>query len=323
MSLAAEILAILVSKGRFSISSLAQRLGINSASLEVEIDRINEDMKFIGQFDDDMVGFNQVSELLCAEKIRAELGVFSDRFILNVVPETGSTNDDLLDVIRSGSAQDRYIRIAENQSAGRGTKGRAWLSIPGGSLTFSILRSISSKDTKKGISTLPLMVGLSIVRSLNAIANIDCQLKWPNDVLFHGKKLAGVLIESVSVSGQHHVVIGVGINICIPKILMNEVDQPIADLYGLGLSIDRNVLLGKIIVEMDGILERYFTDGFDYFRQEWCQLHAYQNQRVCFVLPDGQKLDGDILDVDAGGALVLKVAGEVKRFISGEIRINV
>ena len=167
------------------------------------------------------------------------------------------------------------------------------------------------------------MVGLSIVRSLNAAANIDCRLKWPNDVLSHCKKLAGVLIESVSVGGQHHIVIGIGINIRIPKVLMNEIDQPVADLYGLGLHIYRNVLLANLILDLDGMLERYFIDGFDLFRQDWCQLHAYQNQRVSFVLPDGQQLDGDILDVDSDGALVLSVAGKSRRFISGEIRINV
>ncbi|MDA1331116.1 MAG: biotin--[acetyl-CoA-carboxylase] ligase [Proteobacteria bacterium] len=323
MSLSAEIMSILSLTGHFSIKSLAQRLGISSESLEVEIDRINEGSIFIERFNNDMVGFNQVSELLCVDKIRARLGVFPDRFVLNVVSETGSTNDDLLNVIRSGSAQDRLIQIAETQTAGRGTKGRSWLSIPGGSLTFSILRSISSEDTQKGISTVPLVVGLAIVRSLNTIANIDCRLKWPNDVLCHGKKLAGVLTESVLVGGQYHIVIGIGINICIPKILMNEIDQPVTDLYDLGFRIDRNVLLGNLILELDGMLEQYFTDGFDFFRQEWCQLHAYHNQRISFVLPDGQQLDGDILDVDAEGALILKVAGKVRRFISGVIRFNV
>ena len=323
MSLSADILSILSLKGRTSIKSLAQQLEVGSEELTVEIDRINEGCRFIGQFGDDVVGFNQVADLLCGDKIRTGLGALSDRFVLNVVSETGSTNDDLLNVIRSGSAQNRLIRIAETQTAGRGTKGRSWLSIPGGSLTFSILRSIPSGNAQKGISTLPLVVGLSIVRSLNAAANIDCRLKWPNDVLSHGKKLAGVLIESVSVGGQHHIVIGIGINIRIPKVLMNEIDQPVADLYGLGLHIDRNVLLANLILDLDGMLERYFIDGFDLFRQDWCQLHAYQNQRVSFVLPDGQQLDGDILDVDSDGALVLSVAGKSRRFISGEIRINV
>lgn len=323
MSLSADILSILSLKGRTSIKSLAQQLEVGSEELTVEIDRINEGCRFIGQFGDDVVGFNQVADLLCGDKIRTGLGALSDRFVLNVVSETGSTNDDLLNVIRSGSAQNRLIRIAETQTAGRGTKGRSWLSIPGGSLTFSILRSIPSGNTQKGISTLPLVVGLSIVRSLNAAANIDCRLKWPNDVLSHGKKLAGVLIESVSVGGQHNIVIGIGINIRIPKVLMNEIDQPVADLYGLGLHIDRNVLLANLILDLDGMLERYFIDGFDLFRQDWCQLHAYQNQRVSFVLPDGQQLDGDILDVDSDGALVLSVAGKSRRFISGEIRINV
>ena len=131
MSLSADILSILSLKGRTSIKSLAQQLEVGSEELTVEIDRINEGCRFIGQFGDDVVGFNQVADLLCGDKIRTGLGALSDRFVLNVVSETGSTNDDLLNVIRSGSAQNRLIRIAETQTAGRGTKGRSWLSIPG------------------------------------------------------------------------------------------------------------------------------------------------------------------------------------------------
>ena len=89
----------------------------------------------------------------------------------------------------------------------------------------------------------------------------------------------------------------------------------------------------RTLLDLDGIIPDdnsgssikalFFIDGFDLFRREWCQLHAYQNQTVSFVLPDGQQLNGDILDVDSDGALILSVAGESRRFISGEIRINV
>ena len=85
MSLSAEILSILSLKGHSSIKSLAQKLEVDLDTLTVEIDRINEGWRFIGRFDDDVVGFNEVSDLLCVDKVRTRLGTLSDRFVLDVV----------------------------------------------------------------------------------------------------------------------------------------------------------------------------------------------------------------------------------------------
>ena len=94
------------------------------------------------------------------------------------------------------------------------------------------------------------------------------------------------------------------------------------DIYRLGSVIDRNLILGKLIEELDFTLERYLIEGFGYFRAEWRELNAYQNQQISFALPDGERCEGEVIDVDENGALVLEVAGKVKRFISGEIQIK-
>ncbi|MBA4740970.1 MAG: biotin--[acetyl-CoA-carboxylase] ligase [Burkholderiales bacterium] len=321
MSLAREILSTLSVTGISSIKHLGRKLGANLRDVEAAIHQINQGPTFITRLEGEMVMLSQVSERLCAEKIRAVAGLDADRFSFEVTAKTASTNDDLLALIRAGQAQDRLIRIAETQTAGRGTKGRQWISIPGGSVTFSMLRSVSSAAMLRGIATIPLVVGLSLVRSINALADVDCRLKWPNDILFDKQKLAGVLIESTSISGQCFVVIGIGVNICLPQTLIKDIDQPAIDLHSLGASIDRNVLVGSAVLELDNVLERYFADGFDFFRSDWCAMHAYHNRRISFVLPGGRQVEGDVLDVDSNGALIVSVNGKAERYISGEVQI--
>ncbi|MDG1226184.1 MAG: biotin--[acetyl-CoA-carboxylase] ligase [Burkholderiales bacterium] len=322
MSLAREIFSNLQSERACTLKSLAVSLGVDLTTLENELDHINNDITFIERYSDGTVALGQVSDVLCLGKIRSNLGLAADRFKFELVSETGSTNDDLLNRIRSGAAQDGVVRISEIQTAGRGTKGRVWLSIPGGSLTFSILRTIPANNVEKGMASIPLVVGLVIARSLDKCAEVTCRLKWPNDVVANGGKLAGVLMESVLVNGVYHLVIGIGINICLPQALIDEVDQPVVDIYRLGSVIDRNLILGKLIEELDFTLERYLIEGFGYFRAEWRELNAYQNQQISFALPDGERCEGEVIDVDENGALVLEVAGKVKRFISGEIQIK-
>ena len=322
MGLSSEILSILSSRGASSIEYLRQRLGANSRDIEAAVSKLNQSAPFITRSESEIFTLNQVSDGLSSEKIRAQLGCSADRFILEVVSTTASTNDDLLSMIREGRAQDRLIRVAETQTSGRGTKGRPWISVPGGSLTFSILRSVTDTSLLKDISSLPLVVGLSLVRSINASADIDCRLKWPNDILFQRKKLGGILIESTSINRQCFVVIGVGINVCVPRALLEDINQPAIDLHSLGASIDRNILIGNMLIELDNLLDRYFVDGFDYFRKEWCAMHAYHNQMVSFALPDGRRLEGEVIDVDSNGALVLNINGKVRRYISGEIQLN-
>lgn len=322
MSLSKEILSTLSVTGTSSMAYLSQKLGANLRELEEAVCQINQGRTFVTRIEDKMLALSEVSKRLCTKRIRAVLGLDADRFRFELTAKTASTNDDLLTLIKTGRAQDRLIRIAETQTAGRGTKGRQWVSIPGGSLTFSILRSVAPAAMLRGISALPLVVGLSIVRSINALADVDCRLKWPNDVLSDKKKLAGVLIESTSISGHHFVVIGIGINVCLPQTLMKDIDQPVIDLHSLGASIDRNDLVGNLVIELDNMLERYFTDGFDFFRSEWCAMHAYHNRKVFFALPDGEKIEGDVVDVDLDGALILNVDGKVARYISGEIQIT-
>jgi BirA family biotin operon repressor/biotin-[acetyl-CoA-carboxylase] ligase len=153
-------------------------------------------------------------------------------FTVEIVPQIDSTNTELMRRAKSGHVQP-ILLVAEQQTAGRGRMGREWVD---GSLSFSLGLPLTATDW----SGLSLAVGLAVVGSLHPAL----QLKWPNDVLFQGRKLAGILIETMTVSGVRFAVIGVGVNIHLPHDV--ALRTPPASLQELLPTLDRGQVLHKI-----------------------------------------------------------------------------
>ena len=143
-------------------------------------------------------------ELWPAEPIWEQVSPLLPGFTVEVLPEIDSTNAALMRRARAGQTEPTLL-VAERQSAGRGRMGRPWQSAVGDSLTFSLGLPYTPRDW----SGLSLAVGLSVAESLHP----DIQLKWPNDLWWHERKLAGILIEAATVGGRSQVVIGIGINV--------------------------------------------------------------------------------------------------------------
>ncbi|MCX7177879.1 MAG: biotin--[acetyl-CoA-carboxylase] ligase [Proteobacteria bacterium] len=148
-------------------------------------------------------------ERLTTVAIAAALGELSKRFDVDVLAECDSTNTRLLALAEAGAPAGTVI-ATERQLAGRGRRGHSWLSATGASLTFSLLWRFSPDRALTGLS---LAVGVAVARALEALGIADVQLKWPNDVLLRGGKLAGVLIELVPGARPSAAVIGIGINL--------------------------------------------------------------------------------------------------------------
>ena len=129
---------------------------------------------------------------------------------LDVVPSTGSTNADLLARAADPASPEGQVLVAEEQTAGRGRLGRSWSSVPGASLTFSVLlRPAAVPAARRG--WLTLLAGVAVASAVRSVAGVDAVLKWPNDVLAGDRKLAGILAEQ-SPDGSA-VVIGTGLNV--------------------------------------------------------------------------------------------------------------
>jgi BirA family transcriptional regulator, biotin operon repressor / biotin---[acetyl-CoA-carboxylase] ligase len=241
-------------------------------------------------------------------------GLWTD---ISVLAETGSTNADLLAAAGRG-APEGLVLAAETQTDGRGRLGRAWLSVPEGALTFSVLLRPRSVP-QAARSWLPLLAGVAVASALRRVPGVDARLKWPNDVLVNDSKLAGILAEQ---SGDA-IVVGVGINV-----RARQQDLPIAtaislELLGAG-DVDRSQLLAAVLGEIERWYRRWTgarpgdADSCG-LRQAYLRLSATAGRPVQVQLPGGRLLTGIARDVDAVGRLLVESAGGLIAVSAGDV----
>ena len=241
-------------------------------------------------------------------------------FTVEVLPELDSTNSELMRRLRSGVV-DPVLLIAEHQSAGRGRMARQWYSSGAvgaatgpGSLTFSLGLPMAPKDW----SGLSLAVGLSLAQSLHP----DITLKWPNDLWWQGRKLAGILIETAnaraaSALGGRYVVIGIGLNIQCPAAL-GLATEP-AGLAECLPGINAGQALAQLIGPLVDTLLTFEQQGFAPFQAAFNARDALR--QVAVTLSDG--LQGTALGVDPVGALQVQTAQGVQRVTSAEVSVRI
>jgi BirA family biotin operon repressor/biotin-[acetyl-CoA-carboxylase] ligase len=241
-------------------------------------------------------------------------------FELSFFDSVDSTNTRLLDLAALGQAH-RTVLLAEWQETGRGRRGRQWLAPLGGGLTFSLLWRFNRPLAE--LSGLSLAVGLGLARAAVALGARGVAVKWPNDVLHQGAKLAGILVEvQGDALGPGTAVIGVGLNVHLPEPERQFIDQPVTDLTSiLGDAPERNTLLCGVLAELGAVLEHFDQDGFAALRADWEALHAYQGREVS--LSGGREpVHGRVLGVDPDGALLLDTATGPRRVLSGEMSLR-
>jgi BirA family transcriptional regulator, biotin operon repressor / biotin---[acetyl-CoA-carboxylase] ligase len=219
---------------------------------------------------------------------------------IRVTSETGSTNADLLAEAQAGAAEG-LVLTAETQTAGRGRLGRSWSSPPRAALVFSVLlRPVTV--TPAGRAWLPLLTGIAVAAALRAEAGVTATLKWPNDVLVDGRKVAGILAEAHGGA----VVAGVGLNVTLTRA---ELPVPTATslLLENATCLDRERLLAAILTEL---ASRYtaWTAGPDPagLRAEYLRWCVTVGREVRVELPGGAALAGTATDVDETGRLAVQ-----------------
>ena len=254
--------------------------------------------------------------------IIAALGKRAEALTIEVADCLDSTNSELT---RRAGRDDihRHLLVAEWQTAGRGRRGRGWTAVLGGSLTFSLgWRFLQGAGH---LSALPLAVGVALARALEGAGFSGVELKWPNDLICGDAKLGGILVElSGDALGPSLAIVGVGLNIHLPASCKRDIGQPATDLTTIGgrRPIDRNALLARFVAELVTVLERYADAGFAPLRAAWQRRHAYQEKPVQVLLPDGARVRGRVVGIDAAGALVLDSGGRRLHFVSGEVSLR-
>ncbi|OBI95150.1 biotin--[acetyl-CoA-carboxylase] ligase [Mycobacterium asiaticum] len=235
--------------------------------------------------------------------LRAEvLGDSSYWRQLDVVAQAGSTNADLLARAASGADIDGAVLIAEHQTAGRGRHGRGWSASPRAQITMSVGVRVDDVPAA-GWGWLSLATGLAVVDAVAGVSTVEAGLKWPNDVLAHGAKLAGILAEVT----QPFAVVGVGLNVTEAP---EDVDGPGAtSLLDQGVAQpDRTVLAGRLLRELgDRIAAWRAAGGADSrLANDYRARSLTIGSRVRAELPGGQALVGIARDIDEQGRLCLQ-----------------
>ena len=229
-----------------------------------------------------------------------------------------STNAEALRAIDSGAAAP-FVVTAERQTAGRGRRGRKWVSPFAENIYYSlVLRMDGGMRQLEGLS---LVVGLAVLSALRAVGLSDAGLKWPNDVLVGNKKIAGILLELVGDPADVcHVVLGIGINVNMR--LASEVDQAWTSVFlESGRLVNRNTLISRLNDSLLMYLKRHAAEGFTAIQAEWEQNHLWQGREVSLIAGVHQ-VDGTVMGIDQQGALRMSVNGEVKVYSGGELSLR-
>ena len=237
---------------------------------------------------------------------------------VEVVEETGSTNADLL--ARAATLAGPLLLVARNQTAGRGRAGRSWLSSSEGSLTFSLAWYFEGGLPR--LTGLPLAVGVALAETLDRLG-VQVALKWPNDVLRDGDKLAGILIETQAApAGGVWAVIGIGLNLVMPDELEAQIGRSVASLPWLA-RMDRDALLAALLDGLAGALREFERAGFGAFAARWNLRHAWQGETVT-VLDRGAVLqEGSAAGVDDAGRLLLDTPEGRIAVLAGDVSLRV
>ncbi|OOF53946.1 biotin--[acetyl-CoA-carboxylase] ligase [Rodentibacter genomosp. 2] len=225
-------------------------------------------------------------------------------------PVISSTNEWILQNIAHLRKGD--LCLTEYQTAGRGRRGRQWLSPFAGQMMFSFYWTF---DPKKSIEGLSLVVGLAIAEML------DVQVKWPNDILFDGRKLGGILIEIANhKNGLLNLVIGVGINVSLPA--QAEISQPYAQLCEINPNVDRQTLFPKLIQHLYRRLDCFEKEGIgEEFQQTWQRHNAFFDNEVNVITEQGI-ISGIEQGIDKWGYLQLLCENEWRTFNGGEVSLR-
>lgn len=253
-------------------------------------------------------------ELLNSNEILATLPV-TNHSLVKVENLVTSTNDILKQSINE--APSGLVCLAEAQSAGRGRRGRKWVSPFGSSLYFSMLWHFEhGYQTMSGLS---LMVGVVLNQTLQDLGVKACELKWPNDLYYDGKKLAGILVEvEGQVGASATAIIGIGVNIKLPN-NVKGIDQAFTDLAHINdVSVKRNQLASALIKNLWSALPNFESQGLAPFLDAWQTADLYVNKPVTLLMGE-RKVTGISRGIDKTGALLIESLNDINLSGKGKI----
>ncbi|HEX9434869.1 MAG TPA: biotin--[acetyl-CoA-carboxylase] ligase [Burkholderiales bacterium] len=232
---------------------------------------------------------------------------------VRVIERCTSTNTLLL----GDKTADGILLAAEEQTAGRGRRGRRWQSARGAGLTFSLARAV--RRPVRELAGLSLVAGVAVARALRTLGVARAALKWPNDILVGSAKLGGILVETRGAGETLRAVIGVGLNCRRDSSLVVRLGRQVAFLDEFMEVKSRNAILEKIALALLESLEVFESKGLEPLRREWEAMDAHAGQRMRVRLADGRVVTGISAGLAEDGGLRLNTKRGVRAVRSGRV----
>lgn len=228
-----------------------------------------------------------------------------------------STNAQAFELAQEGATHGEVV-IAETQTAGKGRRGRAWVSPPGKNLALSVVLRPELPPARA--PELTLVAAVALAETLNE-AGAEARIKWPNDVQLDGRKVAGILTElSADTERVHFVIVGIGVNLNSTLEDFPEELQPHVTSVGRarGQPVPRALFTAALLTRLEAWLDTWQEQGFGPIRAQWKALSSTLGQDV-LVRGEARELRGVAEDIDESGALLVRVDGTLERVLAGDV----
>ncbi|QYY36797.1 biotin--[acetyl-CoA-carboxylase] ligase [Ruficoccus sp. ZRK36] len=321
----AEILAaFLAADGDYvSGSSIAEDTGVSRAAVWGRLDRLRTEGFSFEAVRNKGYRLETIPEVLHPALLAAHLLRLACPANLHFLAETDSTNSEAERLLAQGE-HTPFVVVAGKQTAGRGRRGRAWFSENAGNLTLSL--ALRPQLPPARMQTFTLWMGLSTCMAVNDLCGVSLKVKWPNDLHWDGKKVAGMLTEARSDSEMlRDLVFGIGLNINSVTDQFPEEVRPLASSLreAAGKVFDLNATAAKIIVALQKACDDFLEDRYrETFREEWPKFDALVGRTVTVSLTDGD-ISGEYLGIDETGTLRLRLPdGVEQRFAAGDVTLR-
>lgn len=311
---------MLLSDGEFhSGSQLGEQLQVSRAAVNQQIKKLID--LGVDVFSVHGKGYRLAHpiELLDAETIAARTGVNANQ--LDVRSVVTSSNDELKALLKERSLTPGFSILAEAQTAGRGRRGKTWVSPFGTNLYISLYWPLN--EGINGAMGLSLVVGIALANALKQLGLPQVGLKWPNDVYASGKKIAGILVDIESrQDGGIDCILGMGINLRMPLEQSRAIGQQWTDVASeTPVPLSRNAIAAAIYGEVIQVLEKFTGNGMTEFKQQWDELDIYRNKPVRLLMGERQ-VEGVCRGVDDNGAILIEQQDNIIRYFGGEISLR-
>ena len=315
------VLAFLAEAGDEFVSgeAISDKLGLSRAAVWKHVNALRRHGYRIDAVAARGYRLREIPDRLTALELRPLLATHDLGQVLHCHEELASTNDFAKMLAEEGAAHGEAV-IAERQTAGRGRRGRAWLSPPLKNLYLSVVLRPDLPPHRASELTLVASVALcEVIREAGVAAGI----KWPNDILVGARKVAGILTEmAAEPDAVHWVVLGVGVNLnARPEDFPDDLRSRVTSLAAeRGQPVPRALFAAALLTRLEEWIDRHADEGFEPVRNAWRELSVTLGRRL-EAQADGRAVEGVAEDVDASGALLLRTATGVVRIVAGDVQI--